>query len=93
MAETREETIVKLRKRLGREPTEDEVRAARDEVIRRAYAAMAVAEMLLRDEAEQTKTELAEIRPVPRPLLSRGKALVKGVEVDLDAPLPDDEAP
>jgi antitoxin PrlF len=36
--------------------------------------------------------EPARIRPVPRALLSRGKALVKGVEVDLDAPLPDDDA-
>ncbi|MEH2561723.1 hypothetical protein [Bradyrhizobium sp. AZCC 2289] len=53
MAETREETIATLRMRLGREPTEDEIRAARDEVIRRAYAAMAVTDMLLRDEAEE----------------------------------------
>lgn len=36
MAETREKTIIKLRMRLRREPTEDEIRAARDEVIRRA---------------------------------------------------------
>ena len=42
MAETREETIATLRMRLRREPTEDEIRAARDGVIRRAYAAMAV---------------------------------------------------
>jgi hypothetical protein len=53
MAETREETIATLRIRLRREPTEDEIRAARDEIIRRAYAAMAVTDILLRDEAEQ----------------------------------------
>jgi hypothetical protein len=29
---------------------------------------------------------------VPRSLVSRGKDLVKGVKVDLDAPLADDEA-
>ena len=34
----------------------------------------------------------AQIRPVPKSLLARGKALVEGVEVDLDAVLPDDEA-
>jgi len=36
--------------------------------------------------------EPARIRPVPRSLVSRAKALVRGVEVDVDAPLPDDEA-
>ncbi|UOK73857.1 type II toxin-antitoxin system PrlF family antitoxin [Ancylobacter polymorphus] len=36
--------------------------------------------------------EPAQIRPVPASMLARGKALVKGVKVDLDAPLPDDEA-
>jgi antitoxin PrlF len=45
-------------------------------------------EFLARDMAK----EPARIRPVPRSLISRGKALVKGVRVDLDAPLPDDEA-
>jgi len=35
--------------RLRREPTEDEIRAARDEVIRRAYAGM----VLLGDEAKE----------------------------------------
>jgi antitoxin PrlF len=34
----------------------------------------------------------ARIRPVPKSLIARGKALVKDVEVDLDAVLPDDEA-
>jgi hypothetical protein len=53
MAESRDETIIKLRTRLCREPTEDELRAARDEVIRRAYAGMAVTEMLLGDEAKE----------------------------------------
>ena len=45
-------------------------------------------EFLARDMAH----EPARIRPVPRSLVSRAKALVKGVEVDVDAPLPDDEA-
>jgi antitoxin PrlF len=36
--------------------------------------------------------EPARIRPVPRSLVSRAKALAKGVEADVDAPLPDDEA-
>ena len=36
--------------------------------------------------------EPAWSRPVPRSLVSRAKALVKGVDVDIDAPLPDDEA-
>jgi antitoxin PrlF len=41
--------------------------------------------------ARDMTNEPARIRPVPKPLVSRGKALVKGVEVDLNAPLPDDE--
>lgn len=36
--------------------------------------------------------EPRRIRPVPRGLVARGAALVKGVEVDLDVALPDDEA-
>ncbi len=47
-----EETIGKLRNQLGRKPTEDEVRAARNELIRRAYAAMAITDVQLREEAE-----------------------------------------
>jgi antitoxin PrlF len=43
---------------------------------------------LARDMAEQP----ARIRSVPKTLLARGKTLVKGVEVDLDAALPEDEA-
>jgi antitoxin PrlF len=42
--------------------------------------------------ARDMAIEPARIRPVPRSLVSRGKALVKGVKVDLDAPLSDDEA-
>jgi hypothetical protein len=53
MAESRDETIIKLRTRLCREPTDDELRAARDDVIRRAYAGMAVTEMLLGNEAKE----------------------------------------
>jgi antitoxin PrlF len=36
--------------------------------------------------------EPARIRPVPKSLVARGKGLVKGVKVDLDAALSDDEA-
>lgn len=45
-------------------------------------------EFLARDMAH----EPARIRSVPRSLVSRAKALIRGVEVDVDAPLPDDEA-
>jgi antitoxin PrlF len=45
-------------------------------------------EFLARDMTD----ERGRIRPMPRSLLARGKALVKGVKVDLDAALPDDEA-
>ncbi|MFK5108654.1 type II toxin-antitoxin system PrlF family antitoxin [Klebsiella pneumoniae] len=34
----------------------------------------------------------ARVRAIPSTLLARGAALVKGVEVDLDAALPDDDA-
>ena len=37
-------------------------------------------------------SEPARTRPVPRSLVARGKGLVKGVKVDLNAALPDDEA-
>ena len=43
---------------------------------------------LARDMAAQPQ----RIQPIPRALVARGKALVKGVKVDLDAPLPDDDA-
>jgi antitoxin PrlF len=45
-------------------------------------------EFLARDMA----SESARIRPVPKSLLARGKALFKDVKVDLDETLPDDEA-
>jgi antitoxin PrlF len=45
-------------------------------------------EFLARDMAN----EPAWIRPVPRSLVARGQGVVKGVKVDLDAALPDDEA-
>ena len=44
-------------------------------------------EFLARDMAH----EPARIRSVPKSLVARGKGLVKGVKVDLDAALPDDE--
>jgi antitoxin PrlF len=43
---------------------------------------------LAKDMAEKPQ----RIRPVPRELVERAKALVEGVEVDLDAALPDDDA-
>jgi antitoxin PrlF len=45
-------------------------------------------DFLARDMAK----EPARIRPMSKSLLTRGKALVKGVKVDLDAALPVDEA-
>ena len=42
--------------------------------------------------AHDMAIEPARIRPVPRSMVSRGKALVKGVRVDLNAPIPDDKA-
>ncbi|MBX9646543.1 MAG: type II toxin-antitoxin system PrlF family antitoxin [Xanthobacteraceae bacterium] len=45
-------------------------------------------EFLARDMAK----EPARIQPMSKSLLTRGKALVKGVKVDLDTALPDDEA-
>jgi antitoxin PrlF len=42
--------------------------------------------------ARDMAKEPARIRPVSKSLLARGKALVKGVKVDLDEALPDDEA-
>jgi hypothetical protein len=52
MGETRDTTIAELRKKLGREPTKDEVDTAREAVIRRAYADMAMTAILLKDENE-----------------------------------------
>lgn len=43
---------------------------------------------LAKDMAEKPQ----RIRPVRRDLVGRAKALVEGVEVDLDAPLEDDDA-
>jgi antitoxin PrlF len=42
--------------------------------------------------AEDMARDPARIRPAPKSLAARGKRLVKGVKVDLDATLPDDEA-
>jgi hypothetical protein len=50
MAETRDETIARLRERLGREPTNDEIATAREAVIRRAYAHMAMTAAMFLDE-------------------------------------------
>jgi antitoxin PrlF len=42
--------------------------------------------------ARDMTSEPARIRPAPRSLVTRGRGLVKGVKVDLDAVLPDDDA-
>jgi len=42
--------------------------------------------------AHDMANEPSRIRPVPKSLVARGKSLVKGVKVDLDAALPEDDA-
>lgn len=42
--------------------------------------------------AHDMANEPARIRPVPKSLVARGKDLAKGVKVDLDAALPEDDA-
>jgi len=42
--------------------------------------------------ARDMASEPARIRPVPKSLVTRGNGLVKGVKVDLDAALPEDDA-
>jgi antitoxin PrlF len=42
--------------------------------------------------ARDMANEPSRIRPVPKSLVARGKSLVKGVKVDLDAALPEDGA-
>ena len=42
--------------------------------------------------ARDMASEPARIRPVPKSLLARGRTLAKGVKVDLDKPLPEDDA-
>ncbi|WP_368733583.1 type II toxin-antitoxin system PrlF family antitoxin [Acinetobacter baumannii] len=42
--------------------------------------------------ARDMANEPARIRPVPKSLVTRGRGLVKGVKVDLDAALPEDDA-
>lgn len=42
--------------------------------------------------ARDMASEPARIQPVPKSLVARGKSLVKGVKVDLDATLPEDDA-
>jgi antitoxin PrlF len=41
--------------------------------------------------ARDMASEPAQIRPVPKSLVARGKGLVKGIKVDLDAALPEDD--
>ena len=42
--------------------------------------------------ARDMANEPVRIRPVPKSLVTRGKGLVKGVKVDLDPALPEDDA-
>ena len=42
--------------------------------------------------ARDIANEPARIRPVPKSLVTRGKALVKGIRADLNAPIRDDKA-
>lgn len=42
--------------------------------------------------ARDMANEPSRIRPVSKSLVTRGKGLVKGVQVDLDTALPDDDA-
>ncbi|CEG10432.1 HtrA suppressor protein SohA [Afipia felis] len=42
--------------------------------------------------ARDMTNEPGRIRPVPKSLVARGKGLVRGIRVDLDAALPDDDA-
>src|SRR5262245_17311623 len=58
-----EETMAKLRKRLGREPTAEEIKAERDKSTRRAYADMALSALTLQDEAEEFLREQARGQP------------------------------
>jgi hypothetical protein len=48
--ETRDETIARLRQKLGREPTEIEIKAGRDNEWRKLYADMAVSAATLADD-------------------------------------------
>ena len=48
-----EQTVARLRERLGREPTAEEVKAERDARWKMQYASMLVTDALLRDEAEK----------------------------------------
>jgi hypothetical protein len=50
--ESKEQTIVKLRERLGREPTEVEINEARNALIRQRYADMALTAVLFENEYE-----------------------------------------
>ena len=50
--ENREETIARLRQRLGREPTDEEISEARNALIRQRYADMALTATFFEDEAD-----------------------------------------
>jgi len=80
--ESKEETIVKLRERLGREPTEDEINEARNALIRQRYADMALTAVLFEDEADTydlpTQSVLDAGRPVEDEKLGEEPANISG---------------
>ena len=60
------ETAGKLRERLGREPTADEIKAERDRLIRLAYSDMAMSASMFEDEAKERLREKARGQPPVR---------------------------
>src|SRR5262245_4797045 len=75
--EYREETVARLRKQLGREPTEEEIKAERDRRWRLQLNDMAITAMLFKDEELPVRTrgigtpalekiEMPRIEPSPR---------------------------
>jgi hypothetical protein len=64
--ESKEETIVKLRGRLGREPTEDEINEARNALMRQRYADMALTAVLFKDESDTYDFPTQSVRDAGR---------------------------
>jgi hypothetical protein len=86
MGETKDETVGRLRKKLGREPTKEEIDAACEEIIRRAYADMALAAMSFLEENDvQPSPKSAGSEP---PTITRGTGA--GEVPDTVKPSPDD---
>ena len=64
--ESKLETIVKLRERLGREPAEDEINEARNALIRQRYADMALTAVLFEDEGDMFDLPTQSVRDAGR---------------------------